>query len=162
MMILTWESNHLMWNTQGNSIYHNSYYCRKFNSVFFFLSTDGCTDIYRGVNIIANCVSAAWHFSVLRLITTWCIGRRNHNFTGRRLRDVYDIKVTQCLLRQLFTELCVVFGLPVLCMPLGSCTHLCVYAHFFVWRAYFLCLLISIFSPAGRSSWESKIKGSPL
>lgn len=30
-----------------------------------------------------------------------------------RVHAVYDIKVTQCLLRQLFIELFVVFGLPV-------------------------------------------------
>ncbi len=54
------------------------------NLIKKFLSTDSCTDIYRGVNIISNCVSAAWHFSLLCLITTWCSCRGNHNFTGRK------------------------------------------------------------------------------
>lgn len=64
-----------------------------------------------------------------------------------RVHAVYDIKVTKCLWRQLFREVFILFGLLVYCICHSLCTHLCVYAHFFVWRTCFLFLLIL-------SSWQ--------
>ncbi len=117
------------------------------NLIKNFLSTDSCTDIYRGVNIISNCVSAAWHFSLLCLITTWCSCRGNHNFTGRKGAWGLWHKGHTMLLRQFFIELFVVFGLPVLCMSLGSCTH-------YVYMPISLCGELASFSSSSLYSLQ--------